>query len=164
MEVYLGEDLGNFTERDCKTVKRLMDGKSFYRFEVSWSNYAGNCQLIVKTSYKDANPLDVKRMFLSVYLSETANIARRFEIMKRFLMSKLALPDAVAAFESERRYLFYQQDAVTVKQLNMPPHQLAYVQTEQGYLLASIEKRYFDEVKRQLLSKGIEVLKYKIED
>lgn len=163
MEVYLGEDLGNLCERDCQTVKKLMDGKSFYRFEVSWSNYAGNCQLIVKTGYKGANPLEVKKMFMAVYLTETASVARRFEVMKQFLMHKLALPDAVAAFESSHRYMFYQQDAVAVKELNFPPHQLTYTQTEQGYLLASIEKRYFPELKRQLMSKGTEVIMYKID-
>lgn len=162
MEVYLGDDLGNMTERDCQTVKKLMDGKSFYRFDVSWSNYAGNCQLIVKTCYKGANPLEVKKMFLSVYFTEAANVLRRFDILRRFCVSKLANPEAVAAFEAEHRYMFYQQDAVTVKQLNFPPHIMSYTQTEQGYLLSSIDKSFFKELKRQLYAKGIDVLVYKL--
>ena len=83
IEVYLGNDLGNLSESDCKAIKEAMDGKSYYNFVVGWSNFAGNCQLLVKTSYPQAEPEDVKNMFLSIM---AVQLARKMLMKKVYLI------------------------------------------------------------------------------
>lgn len=62
------DDLGYFTKRDIDNIKKVMDGKTFMKFEVISSNQAGNYSLGVYTDY-DATEEEIKNMFLSVALS-----------------------------------------------------------------------------------------------
>lgn len=62
-EVYFKE-LGYLTEFECKKIQSVMQGKTYMNFDVSYSNYAGNCTLIASTDY-DASEQDIKAFFLS---------------------------------------------------------------------------------------------------
>lgn len=62
------DNLGYFTKRDIDNIKKVMDGKTFMKFEVISSNQAGNYSLGVYTDY-DATEEEIKNMFLSVALS-----------------------------------------------------------------------------------------------
>lgn len=159
IEVYLGNELGNLCEQDCKSIKRVMEGATYYNFEISWSNYAGNCQLIVKTDYPEANEAEVKRMFVSAFFSTMAGVAERERILREYCKSKQAHPEDLVMFERDHDFVFYQQDAVTVNQLNFPSYVKFHGQTKEGLLFTSIDKHQFDELKSQLLAKGIDFYK-----
>lgn len=38
MEELYFDKLGNFSEKDCKNIKKMMDGSTFYNYVVGWSN------------------------------------------------------------------------------------------------------------------------------
>ena len=57
-EIVLNE-LGYFSERECKAIKEEMQGKTYMNFDVDWSKQGINCTLIVKTDFK------VKDFFIS---------------------------------------------------------------------------------------------------
>jgi hypothetical protein len=137
-----------------------MEGSTYYSFEVSWSNFAGNCQLIVKTDYPDADEAEVKRMFIYAFFSTMGGVAERERILREFCKSKLANPNAVVMFEREHDYTFYQQDAVTVNQLNFPSYMKHHGQTKEGLLFTSVEKHLHDELIGQLTAKGIDYCKF----
>lgn len=40
---YTFEELGYFAERECKAIKDSLQGYSYMNFDISWSNWAGNC-------------------------------------------------------------------------------------------------------------------------
>jgi len=64
-------NLGYFTERECRSLKHKLDGKTFMNFEIGWSNYAGNCTLVLKTDYQDSEE-HIVNFFLGFVLSELA--------------------------------------------------------------------------------------------
>ena len=69
MKEYWFENLGFFSEETCKKIKEKLDGKSFMKFEVIYSNCAGNCTLGVKTSYEDCENT-IRNFFLYCLISE----------------------------------------------------------------------------------------------
>lgn len=68
---YAFPELGYFTEKSCERIKKVMDGKTFMNFRVSWSNFAGNCTLIICTDYEDTEE-NIKSFFLHVALAHIA--------------------------------------------------------------------------------------------
>ena len=62
-------DLGYFTQTQAEKIKQKMTDKSFYKFEISYSNWAGNCTLIVRTK-QDTTQQELKEMFLHCCLWE----------------------------------------------------------------------------------------------
>ena len=68
---YEFRELGYFTEKSCERIKKVMDGKTFMNFRVSWSNFAGNCTLIICTDYEDTEE-NIKSFFLHVALAHIA--------------------------------------------------------------------------------------------
>ena len=46
---------GYFTENQCKAIKEKLEGKTFYKFKISWSNYAGNCSLIIRSDINNGH-------------------------------------------------------------------------------------------------------------
>ena len=68
---YAFTELGYFTEQTCEKIKKVMDDKTFMNFRVSWSNYAGNCTLIICTDYEDTEE-NIKSFFLHVALAHIA--------------------------------------------------------------------------------------------
>lgn len=68
---YSFDELGYFSENECIELKNKLNHKSFMDFTVGWSNYAGNCTLIVRTDYEGSES-EIKNFFLSMALSELA--------------------------------------------------------------------------------------------
>ena len=64
-------DLGYFMEPTAKKIKELMQNRSFMNFQVSYSNYAGNCTLIVRTDY-EAREEKIKSFFLHCLITALA--------------------------------------------------------------------------------------------
>ena len=67
MKEYVFNELGYFTESDCKRIAAAMNGTTFMNFVVTWSNCAGNCTLIVETDH-EASEQEIKNFFLSAAL------------------------------------------------------------------------------------------------
>lgn len=64
---------GYFDEKQCKAIKAKMQGKTFFNFDISYSNQAGNCTLIVRSdNTNDYTPQDLKEMFIYACISELA--------------------------------------------------------------------------------------------
>lgn len=68
MKEYVFNELGYFTESDCKRIATAMNGTTYMKFKVSYSNCAGNCTLIVETNY-EATEQEIKNFFLAAALS-----------------------------------------------------------------------------------------------
>lgn len=57
------EELGYFSESTMKKIQNKVNGKTFMNFQVTYSNQAGNCTLIVKTDYQCASKESIKNFF-----------------------------------------------------------------------------------------------------
>ena len=67
---------GYFDERQCKAIKAKMQGKTFFNFDISYSNQAGNCTLIVRSDNTNGHtPQDLKEMFIYARMCEVAKAA-----------------------------------------------------------------------------------------
>lgn len=162
MEIYLGNELGNLCVDDCKSIKTIMDDATFYKFKVSWSNYAGNCQLIVKTDYPAESEDEVKRMFISAYFTKSAGIAKFNEILINYLRSKQEHPERVVMFKDEHDYKFYLDDAAVIAQMSFPDYRAFVGKTKQGINFAMVDKSETESLMSQLDATGIEVFVYDI--
>ena len=79
MKEYSFSELGYLSARDCVAIATALNGKSFMNFKVSYSNYAGNCTLIVavdKTTSEQYTDDEVKSMFLHVAFTTLAELVR----------------------------------------------------------------------------------------
>lgn len=162
MEIYLGNELGNLCVDDCKSIKTIMDDATFYKFKVSWSNYAGNCQLIVKTDYPAESEDEVKRMFISAYFTKSAGIAKFNEILINYLRSKQEHPERVVMFKDEHDYKFYLDDAAVIKQMSFPEYRSFAGKTKQGINFAMVDKSETESLMSQLNTIGKEVCVFDI--
>lgn len=62
---------GYFTQKQCESIKSKMQGKTFFNFDISYSNFAGNCTLIVKSDNdEEYTSQDLKEMFIHCCLSQ----------------------------------------------------------------------------------------------
>lgn len=75
MKEYTFEELGYFAERECEKIKECLQGYSFMNFDISWSNCAGNCTLVVKTDYDDTAE-NIKNFFLHCALGVIFELTR----------------------------------------------------------------------------------------
>lgn len=162
MEIYLGNELGNLCVDDCKSIKTIMDDATFYKFKVSWSNYAGNCQLIVSTDYPAGNEDEAKRMFISAYFTKSAGIAKFNEIILNYLRSKQEHPDGIVMFKDEHDYKFYHDDAAVIAKLTFPEYRAFAGKTKQGINFAMVDKSETDSLLSQLEAMGKEVYVFEI--
>lgn len=71
IEVIIGNSY--YTEKQCKKVKEKLQGKSFFNFDISYSNNASNCNLIVKSDITGYTPEELKEMFIFCCICELAN-------------------------------------------------------------------------------------------
>lgn len=69
MKEYAFEELGYFTKSACEKIKEKMQGKTYMNFEITYSNFAGNCTLIIQTDY-EAEPREIKNFFLNCALNQ----------------------------------------------------------------------------------------------
>lgn len=75
MKEYTFSELGYFTKSECENIKAAIDGKTYMRFQVGYSNFAGNYTLIIKTDY-DETEEEIKNTFLHCCLSALARAVR----------------------------------------------------------------------------------------
>lgn len=162
MEIYLGNELGNLCVDDCKSIKTIMDDATFYKFKVSWSNYAGNCQLIVSTDYPAESEDEAKSMFISAYFTKSAGIAKFNEIILNYLRSKQEHPDGIVMFKDEHDYKFYHDDAAVIAKLTFPEYRAFAGKTKQGINFAMVDKSETDSLLSQLEAMGKEVYEFEI--
>lgn len=157
-EIYLGNELGNLTEQDCKAIKEIMDGKSYYCFEVSWSNYAGNCQLIVKTAKPNAEKEAVRTLFLHCLASEFARLAHQNKILEQYVKIKYQHPQGIIMFEWSNRLFFYFDDRKNVEViLGYLKCGITYAATPDGWPVAFVPRYGLGEVMQKFIDKGVEV-------
>lgn len=64
---------GYFTKEQCEQIIKKMQGKSFLRFEISYSNNAVNCTLIVRSNNTCYTSQELKSIFIYCCISELAN-------------------------------------------------------------------------------------------
>ena len=114
MKIYLGNELGNLCEDDCKYIKRIMDNQTYYHFNVSWSSYAGNCQLIAETDY-DCTEDEAKGMFLHAYFSNSASIAKKQRILEEYVKTKMKYSTSLVMFQERYDYTFYFDDVKVIE-------------------------------------------------
>jgi hypothetical protein len=53
MAEHVFTELGYFNVRTCKSIRELFHGESNLKFNIDWSNDAGNCTLIVRSGYDE---------------------------------------------------------------------------------------------------------------
>lgn len=82
-EIIFGK-LGNFTEQECKNIKMMMNGKTYYDFKVSWSNYAGNCKLIVNAACPIGETEGAKEMFVHSAISKGSDAFSTLDFLARY--------------------------------------------------------------------------------
>ena len=68
MKEYYFEELGFFTRSACEKIKDCLQGYSYMNFDISWSDCAGNCTLIVRTNYDDTEE-NIKNFFFHCALN-----------------------------------------------------------------------------------------------
>ena len=64
---------GYFTKEQCEQIIKKMQGKSLLRFEISYSNNAGDCTLIVRSNTPGYTSQELKKIFIYCCISELAN-------------------------------------------------------------------------------------------
>ena len=64
---------GYFTESQCKAIKKKMQGKTFFNFDISYSGRGVNCTLIISSdNTNDYTPQDLKDMFIYYCINQLA--------------------------------------------------------------------------------------------
>lgn len=67
---------GYYSEKECKAIKEVMQDKTFFNFDIAYSNCAGNCILVVKSDNQNGyTPQELKEMFIYACISELAQKA-----------------------------------------------------------------------------------------
>ena len=77
MKEYIFSELGYLSVQDCKAIATALNGKSFMNFKISYSNYAGNCTLIVVVDENTAETYteaEIKSMFLHIAFTTLAEL------------------------------------------------------------------------------------------
>ena len=79
MKEYSFSELGYLSAQDCEAIATALDDKSFMNFQVRYSNYAGNCTLIVVVDENTAEhytEAEIRSMFLHVAFTTLAELIR----------------------------------------------------------------------------------------
>ena len=80
MREYSFTELGYLSAQDCESIAIALNGKSFMNFKVTYSNYAGNCTLIVVVDENTAEThteAEIKSMFMHVAMTTLAELIRK---------------------------------------------------------------------------------------
>ncbi len=72
---YVMTEFGYLCERDCKEIKKHCEGTSMH-IEVSWSNFAGNCTLILTADAENSYE-EVRGMFIFHALCVISDLSRK---------------------------------------------------------------------------------------
>lgn len=111
------EELGFFTETTCKTLEKVLDGKSFFGFQVKHSSYAGNCTLIVRSELNDYNNEEMGKMFLHCSVEELAHMARMKKILETYIKESVSYRRRILFFKESHQYTAWFSNAHTVSTL-----------------------------------------------
>lgn len=111
------EELGYFTEQTCKTLKKVMDGQSFYGMQVRYSNYASNCTLIVSSDNEEAKPDDIGTMFLHTALGELGSMALKKFMLETYITKSVGYERKLLFFMQHYEYTAWFADARCVSSL-----------------------------------------------
>lgn len=79
MREYSFTEFGYLSAQDCEALATALNGKSFMNFKVSYSNYAGNCTLIVAvdtTTAEQYTEAEIRSMFMHVAFTTLAELIR----------------------------------------------------------------------------------------
>lgn len=79
MREYSFSELGYLSVRDCEALATALNGKSFMNFKVTYSNWAGNCTLIVAvdaTIAEQHTEAEIRSMFMHVAFTTLAEFIR----------------------------------------------------------------------------------------
>ena len=63
---------GYFSKEVCEKLKEKLSGKSYMKFQIEYSNCAGNCTLMISTSYPETTEEELQSMFFFVALNALA--------------------------------------------------------------------------------------------
>lgn len=96
--------MGYFTKREIEGIRKVMQGRTYMKFDVGAGNYAGNCTLIVRTDY-EASEEDVKGQFLNCALAELARMKRT----KKFVFEAYCERHKTVEIEAESEAKAYDQ-------------------------------------------------------
>lgn len=80
MKEYSFSELGYLSAQDCEAIATALNDKSFMNFKVTYSNYAGNCTLIVVVDENTAETYteaEIKSMFMHVAFTTLAELIRK---------------------------------------------------------------------------------------
>ena len=159
MKEVIMNELGFLSLQDCQRIKRAMDGKSYLRFDVSWSNCTGNCTLIVKTMVEGHTEKEIRGLFLGCLTHAFAEDEAKNLILHEYVTTKMDHPDGIIAFEGDngRRVYFYFDDAVRARQVVAARYELPVASTQEGWPIASFQKERLPEFVELCISKGIEL-------
>lgn len=105
------EELGFFTEQTCKSLKKVMDGQSFYGLEVRYSNCHSNCTLMVSSDNEDATPDDIATMFLHVALGELGSLALKKFVLETYITKSVGYERKLLFFKEQHEYTAWFTDA-----------------------------------------------------
>ena len=61
---------GYFTKTQCERIKAKMQGKTFFNFDISYSNVSGNCKLIIRSKNENYTAEELKEMFIYCCIAE----------------------------------------------------------------------------------------------
>lgn len=75
MKEYVFNELGYFCKSQCEAIKEAMQGATFMNFDISYSNCAGNCTLIIETDY-EATEQEIKNFFIACALGKLADFQK----------------------------------------------------------------------------------------
>lgn len=153
MEELYFDKLRNFSEKDCKNIKKMMDGSTFYNYVVGWSNWAGNCSLIVKADCCKQDKEESKGMFLYAAISKGATAFNMADFLVRYGNAHIKENEWDEPLVCEKKgdlLFFYFQDSQIAKTLCDTYHEFVdeygritvYVsQKEMNIILGSEAKR-----------------------
>lgn len=147
MEELYFDKLGNFTEQDCKNIKKMMDGSTFYNYNVGWSNWAGNCALIVKADCSAEDKERAKGMLVYSAIGKGAAAFSLADFLVRYgnahIKRSKYSPTPLVCEKRGDFYFFYFQDVQVLPEICDKWHEFT---DEYGRICASVSKKEFDEV------------------
>ena len=141
MEELYFDKLGNFSEKDCKDIKKMMDGRTFYNYVVGWSNWASNCSLIVKANCDQQDKEGAKEMFLYTSICEGASAFNLADFLVRYGNAHIKEKEWDMPLVCEKKgdfLFFYFQDSQIAKTLCDKYHEFV---DEYGRITVSVSQK-----------------------
>lgn len=162
MEFDLFNVLGYLSETECKNIRNMMEGRSFYHYHVGWSNCAGNCSLVVNANCEKDDLENAKSHFLSMLTREGAEHYQKADFLHRLCMAHCTHPKALVGkqgvYEADKKgdYYFFYQDAEKAHELCQGSHMSNLVD---GATMAYVSRFHFENsLKPNAAKEGVEII------